>query len=101
MGEVITWEEKTELVRLGNNATDTEAMEKFLVYVIAKMPQFDIQAWDMFITSIDLIEDEMKEHEGLILKIYSEVKKLGEEFGIRSAIRFGRFEQICEEWLNK
>lgn len=95
--KVITWEEKTEMVKLGNNATDKKTRDKFYKYVISKIDTFDLQAWSMLINLIELIPERLTEHREEVLFIYEKSKTLGKEFGLKDALRFGGFDIMCEE----
>ena len=57
----MTWEEKVEMIELANNVYNKESRQKFLKYVTEHIQKFDSQAYDMFITSMSFVPEEMKE----------------------------------------
>ena len=93
------WEDKVEMIDLLNKSKNDELGTKiFHDYILEHMNVFDDQSWDMFISGIDLIPDEMKPYTEFYTKLYSCVKKI-QSPSIRIAMRIARLEQICEEDL--
>ncbi len=97
----MTWEEKTEMIQLANNVKDQQSRRKFLKYVIDHIANFDIQAYDMFITALALNEIELEPE--LHEKIYPFIKDLSEkgnsEISLRTALRLEMYIGICEKDL--
>ena len=71
------WENKVEMVRLGNTRYSSELSKKeFDDYVIANIESFDDQAWDMFVQLTDLLPEKMKEDIDYWTKIYRYIKQV-------------------------
>lgn len=94
------WNGKVEMMKLiDNSKNDKLGTELFHDYVLEHMVDFENQDWDLFITGMDLIPDEMKTYIEFYTRLYSYIKVM-EWPGMRVAIRFERLEQICKEDLN-
>jgi len=100
------WEDKTTMVKLGNQMNsdttpDPEKVKAFQDFVLGKINDFDAQAMDMFITIIELIPDEIKKNIEFYLPVYDKLKEMLEDteisFGFRSAMRLSMFEVLIEE----
>ena len=99
----MTWEEKTEMIKLSNQANDKESRQKFLKYVVEKLPIFDVQAYDMFITGFSIVSSEMKEDEEYHKIIYSQIKQYEpklSEISFRSSLRIEMYKITCEKDLD-
>lgn len=98
------WNDKVQLVRLGNNQHRSDSEKKeFEKFVFKKVSSFDTSAWDMFITIIDLDIDEMKGLRNLYYEVYQALKKFNyetnTELSIKASLRLALFETICEKEL--
>lgn len=80
--EYLTWDEKSELCRLANNMPETK--DAFYLFTKEKYLKFDFQAWDMFITGVEINEDDFKNHIDLMKLIIpildEEIKKGNHSF---------------------
>lgn len=106
----MTWEEKQELVNLGNqmNSGDLDINKRitFCDYVLEKIDSFDIQAWDMYITIENVLEinEDVK-----FIPYYKKVSELigpepvGFKFDchFRTMIRLDLFRDVINQYLNK
>lgn len=94
--EPITWEEKGEMIRLHN--TDSEAFARF---VIKNMKRFDAQAWDMFITSFELTEDNIRKQAEMCARIFlafdETMMKIQEGLSMRACIRMNYLFLRCAD----
>ena len=92
----MTWEEKTEMVKLGNTKKDKESREKFYNYVLQHIDNFELQDWDMLIHCINLIPEELKEDKWIVMKIWenlqNQIDKLSNTLSFRSAVRFRMYD---------
>lgn len=98
------WEQKTELVNLGNsaNSDNQEAKEKFQNFVIENADQFDDQAWDMFITVTFISLEDMKKDVSFWRQIYPKIMGVDQNsFGFRTAMRKSLIEVYCEEMFDE
>lgn len=94
------WNGKVEMMKLiDNSKNDKLGTEIFHDYVLEHMVDFENQDWDLFITGIDLIPDEMKSYIEFYTRLYECVKNVKSP-SYRVAIRLARLEQICETNLN-
>jgi hypothetical protein len=97
------WEEKTQMIVLGNkmNLMEAEPEKKaFQDYVLKKIETFDNQAFMMFFDIIQLIPEEMKSDSEFYSKIYHKTQTLDvNKFDMRCGIRLCLFNTICEEAL--
>lgn len=91
--ETITWEEKTELVRLLNKYRNDK--HAFWRRCMELLPKFDAQMFDMFITGIDLTEVEHF-HEYFV-KIYEGYLPHQDTMGWRSDMRYGVLKEYFKE----
>lgn len=100
------WEDKTTMVKLGNamnsDATpDPEKEKAFREYVLSKLQDFDVQAFDMFITIIELIPDKIKEHVDFYRQVNNKLQEMLKNpnisFGLRSSMRFAMLEVLIED----
>lgn len=98
----MTWEEKVQMIQLANNANDKESRQQFLKYVTEHIDKFDAQAYDMFITSCNLMPEEMKEdieyHK--IIFPYIDKELMDGTSGLRTSLRLAMYVTICEKDLN-
>lgn len=97
----MTWEEKTEMVKLGNTKKDKESRDKFYDYVLQHIDNFEFQDWDMFVHCVDLIPEELKEDKEKVMKVWenlqNQIDKLSNTLYFRSAVRFRMFDQSIKE----
>lgn len=71
------WEDKTELIVLGNQAHDSYSnKKKYHDYVLSKIDEFDGQTIDMFIQNTSIIPDEINDNKEFYQVIYDIIKKL-------------------------
>lgn len=100
----ITWEQKVEMVRMGNLLITKEGRTAFYSYVSELAHKFDAQAWSMFITTVELVPSELLENKDLVLKIWdgmlasADLKTIN--LGLRDGIRIGVFKAICLDFKN-
>ncbi len=92
----LSWDDKTMLCRLSNNACDKESRGAFLDFVVSHMDNFDSQAWDMFFTGVGLVESEMAEHKEHHKKI-SEKAKSQKSSSYATALRMALYENLTQE----
>lgn len=99
----MTWEEKVEMIQLSNQADNKKSRRKFLEYVIKHIEKFDEQAYDMFITGLSLIPEEIIEdieyHKKIIPYIENKLKN-GNGQGLRTSFRLALYITIYESNLN-
>lgn len=100
--ENFPWEKKVEMVGYANN----DELDKLFDFLNKNMYDFDVQAWDMFITSLPLkeIENYPDDLQQLFLELSEgnldeEIKK--HEFPLRVLIRFSAFIAKMEELEEK
>lgn len=98
----MNWDKKTQLVKLGNNANDKESRKAFLDYVITNIDDFDEQDWDMFFTSIELIQSNIDEHTEIHKVIQDKVQEMQSD-SFRTAMRMALYEELvkCSLYLKK
>lgn len=73
------WEDKVEMIKLYNQEDP-----KFYDYVLSKISEFDVQAWDMLANCIDVFKVDKE----FVEKVKPFYKKLDtNKLGFRSAIR--------------
>jgi hypothetical protein len=97
------WENKIEMVRLGNSNTDSpEAMKAFQDFTLKHMTEFDGQAWDMFAELIVINPDGMKKEIDYWKEVYNLLKDVDcndEQFGFRTGMRIAMIQTICVDEL--
>jgi hypothetical protein len=97
------WESKVKLVRLGNASRSSEASkQEFQNYVLLQIPNFDIQAWDMFCNLIEIIPTEMLKDIEFWRSVWRYLKEVdcnNEKLGFRSGMRIAMIQTVCEEEL--
>ena len=97
------WEDKTKMIKLGNQIYKGDQEKKeFQDYVLEHLEDFDNQAWDMFVTIVQIVIDEMKVDIDFWMKIWSKLKDIDcndEKFGFRSGMRLALIQTICEDEL--
>jgi len=101
----ITWEEKIRLVELANKYKDSkEELEKFKDYVLDFLMFFDVQAWEMFITSVDITSIN-KEDIYFWNKINEELIHIKEDnldnFTLPTQIRINLFNEIISKLVKE
>lgn len=100
---MISWEEKTEMIKLGNNVDLNygKGLKEFQDFVIAHFKTFDDQAWDMFFTIIHLTPKDINKNLQFYKEIINEIKGFSNEtnatFGTRTAMRIEIFLMIYAE----
>ena len=98
------WDNKVKMIQLGNQRYNSEeAKNDFQKFVLDNVDSFDGQAWDMFCNSVDLIIDEMKKDIKFWKQVYAKIKDVDcndEKFGLRSGMRIGLIQTICEDELS-
>lgn len=92
--ELITWEEKTELVKLLN--TYDKDPQKFWDMCMDKLPRFDAQMFDMFMAGITLTE--VENYPENFKKIYEAYLPHEEVISMRSSFRYGVLGEYLKEW---
>jgi len=97
------WEEKTELIRLGNkNYRSDDDRKEFQDYCLKHVDNFDLQAWDMFSNIVEISENDMKKDVDFWTKIFSKLKEIdcnNEKLSFRSGMRIAMIQTMCEEKL--
>lgn len=73
------WEEKVKLAKALNTGNNKEACQIIL------NNEMDMQAWDMFLTGMDLIQYE--DYRPLLPKIRENEKDITQNLGIREVLR--------------
>ena len=83
------WEDKVEMIGLYNQED-----HKFYDYVLSKISDFDIQAWDMLANCINPLKID-KEFVGKVKPFYQKLdtSKLGFRSAIRLEMAFGESEE--------
>lgn len=97
------WEDKVELVKLGNQNNTPEGMVKFKEFTLKHMENFDIQAWGMFSNLVNIIESEMEKDVEYWGKVYNHLKTINindESLAFRSGLRLSLIQTIYEENLS-
>lgn len=77
--EIMEWEEKVKLAKALNTGNNKEACQIIL------NNEMDMQAWDMFLTGMDLIQYE--DYRPLLPKIRENEKDITQNLGIREVLR--------------
>lgn len=93
----MTWEKKVEMCQLFNDALYGSAIDVF----IANIHDIDIQAVDMFISSIVLTDGFIGVHLDRHELISKEIKKHSEQHSLRTTIRLERYYQIIDALVEK
>jgi hypothetical protein len=97
------WESKTKVCQLGNASRNGESEKSdFQGFVLLQLPNFDIQAWDMFCNLVDIIPDEMQKEIDFWVSVWRYLKAVdcnNEKLGFRSGMRIAMLQTICEEEL--
>jgi hypothetical protein len=96
------WDNKTKLVQLGNGINDISSRRKFNDYVLEQLPNFDPQAWDMFVTVVNLVREEMEEDIEFWKLMHPKIEAMinnSKGFSFRAAIRFEMINLICNDIL--
>jgi hypothetical protein len=97
------WEEKTQLVQLGNcQHQDENSKIAFQDFVKANIERFDAQAWDMFVNLTDLDIAQMRsdiEHWRNLYKYIKDLDPKNDKIALRTAVRLSAMQTICEEEL--
>lgn len=96
------WDKKVEMIRLGNKAIDKDSRAELHKFVLEHINTFDEQAWDMFLTTTELIEDDMREDIAFYEQLHPIAEKFndsGHKLGLRSAIRLALLLTIYDERL--
>lgn len=97
------WENKVEMVKLGNQNGTPEGMKKFQDFTLEHMKEFDGQAWDMYSNLVFINPTDMKKDVEYWTKVYELFKDVDcndEKFGFRSGMRIAMIQTICDEELN-
>ena len=75
------WEDKGELIRLGNKAhSSDEDLKIYHEYVLSKIDDFDGQAIDMFINNTSLIPDEINGNKEFYQLVYDKIINIVKNF---------------------
>jgi hypothetical protein len=97
------WEEKTQMVQLGNcQHQDENSKIAFQDFVTANVERFDAQAWDMFVNLTDLDVVQMRSDIEHWSKLYKHIKywdTKDDKVALRTAVRLAAMQTICEEEL--
>ena len=99
----MTWEEKVEMIELANNVYNKESRQKFLKYVTEHIQKFDSQAYDMFITSMSFVPEEMKEdveYHKIIFPYINNFINNNVDIKIIPSFRLLIYVEICKKDLN-
>ena len=95
------WEQKIELVKLGNQRNNNEETHKiFLNYVLQHVTDFDLQAWDMFSNLVEITFDKMKEDIDFWKEIYPYMNRdkfADNNLNFRSSLRLFMIIEIMED----
>jgi hypothetical protein len=98
------WEDKVRMVQLGNERNESMAARRaFQSFVLENIESFDVQAWDMFCNSVDIIINEMKVDIEFWKTVFSKIKTIdsnNDKLGMRSGMRIAMIQTICEEELH-
>lgn len=71
------WENKVELISLGNQAHDSYSKKKkYHDYVLSVIDNFDGQTIDMFIQNTSIIPDEINDSKEFYQTVYDKIMKL-------------------------
>jgi len=96
------WDKKVEMIRLGNKAIDKDSRAELHKFVLEHINTFDEQAWDMLLTTTELIEDDMREDIAFYEQLYpiaNTFNDSGHKLGLRSAMRLALLLTIYDERL--
>lgn len=98
--ETISWEDKTNMIRLGNAMNSGGSKEEFQKFVLGKVATFDGQAWDMFASTVQIMPQEMEQDIAFWKEVYRFIRTVDcndSKFGFRSGMRIAVIQTICEE----
>lgn len=74
---IMEWEEKVELIQLGNQAHDSYTnKKKYHDYVLSVIDNFDGQTIDMFIQNTSLIPDEINDSREFYQTVYYKITRI-------------------------
>lgn len=93
----MNWELKKQMAKLAD-----ENKEEFQRFVLEHIDDFDPQAWSIFVESVSIIPDEMKEDIDFWDAVNIVINKSEETIrkaGIRTDIRVAMIQSICEDEL--
>ena len=100
----MNWDNKIELVRLGNKRQESIVTRKnYEDFVLANIDSFDGQAIDMFITNETLIKEELLERKEFYIEVVKrltvlmEDKAIYDKVGLRADLRIGILEELIKE----
>ena len=96
------WEDKCEMIRLSNEIEGDAAgaRDKFNAHVLAHVKSFDNQAWDMFVTCVNIVDETMRADIEFWKEMYPHVKNMDGEIGFRPSLRLELIKTVCEDDLN-
>jgi hypothetical protein len=86
------WENKTQMIKLHNNITDSLSRKEFVNYVVENVDYFDDQDWDMFITAVELDDSIYENYDSH--KCICEKSKKQKTDNFRTAIRLALYEEL-------
>ena len=98
------WDDKIELVRLGNKRLESSVTRKrYQEFVLAHVDTFDGQAIDMFITNETLISEDVLESKEFYTEAINRINELikdpdiNNKVSMRADIRLGILEELIKE----
>lgn len=95
------WSDKQKLVSLSHMMhVGAKEKEDFHSFCLEKMPDFDTDTWIIFLETIQLIPEKMKEDIKFWRYAWKYVKDIEcSEINLRSMIRITLMQSICEDEL--
>jgi hypothetical protein len=95
------WDDKVKMVALKEGFPETKPEYKKLV--LDNLTKLDVQAVEILLETIELVPDEINEDKEFYEKLYDHITSanIGQEIGLRSALRLSVFEVLVEDFKDK